>query len=314
MNTYIRDINHEYVNTTVTDLNNYSNVVMNFNIKSLRVFQMNIRSIAKNLDELKVMLSTLTTDFDIIVLTETHILLDVNIFKINGYGIVYNEGDYNRNDGVVVFVREIYNFSCRNVYLGPCKALELKFKTDNKTVLITAIYRSPSSRVDNFIAALGDYLHTMKRTLKHFHILVGDINIDILKDNNDDTSNYLNLMSEYGYISMINKPTRIYNDSSSCIDHIFLWSSNECEKKCLPIILETCITDHFSTILFLPFVLQNVISKCRILCNTNLKKLKIDLQSTDWQHFYNITDAQTATTYFLNILQKKIRYTQPKLK
>lgn len=55
---------------------------------------MNKRSIFKNLGELKITLSILSTNFDLIILTETHILPDKNILKINGNNIFYTEGDY----------------------------------------------------------------------------------------------------------------------------------------------------------------------------------------------------------------------------
>lgn len=38
-------------------------------------------------------------------------------------------------------------------------------------------------------------------------ILIGDININLFK-NIDIKTEYLNIFSEYGYLSIINKPTR----------------------------------------------------------------------------------------------------------
>lgn len=57
----------------------------------------------------------------------------------------------------------------------------------------------------------------IKNRLVSNHITIGDIDINILKED-DIATQYLNLLSENNLISMINKPIR----GRSCLDHIFL--------------------------------------------------------------------------------------------
>ncbi|KAJ8931034.1 hypothetical protein NQ314_016062 [Rhamnusium bicolor] len=54
-------------------------------------------------------------------------------------------------------------------------------------------------------------------------------------------------MGEHGLMSAINAFTRVEGKSGSCIDHLFIKDSKQ-YLRCLPIILETSITDHFSII------------------------------------------------------------------
>lgn len=51
-------------------------------------------------------------------------------------------------------------------------------------------------------------------------LYTGDINIVPLKSSDDTTRPYLNLLSDYGYFSTINEPTREQEGSTSCIDHL----------------------------------------------------------------------------------------------
>lgn len=68
--------------------------------------------------------------------------------------------------------------------------------------------------------------------------------------NDDLVNDYLNILGEEGYISLINSPTRIQGNTQSCLDHIFLKTKKyACNNtEIIPIIVETHITDHYSTI------------------------------------------------------------------
>ena len=54
----------------------------------------------------------------------------------------------------------------------------------------------------------------------------------------------LNILASYGFISTINKPTRVTNGTSSCIDHCFMKTNKIMIENVIPMILETKITDH----------------------------------------------------------------------
>ncbi|KAK9883829.1 hypothetical protein WA026_002026 [Henosepilachna vigintioctopunctata] len=70
----------------------------------LTVLHMNIRSLAEYFDELKVFLAVFDFCSDCIVLSDIFQLSDPPRFNLDGYDMLYNEGNYNRNDGMVIKV------------------------------------------------------------------------------------------------------------------------------------------------------------------------------------------------------------------
>lgn len=102
MDPFIRDFKNNLLETVVFDKVQDCENIMNKELK-FSILHVNIRSMAKNFEQLEVLLHQFRTDFDCLVLTETWQIAGIDIFKLNGYDIVYNEGRYNQNDGVVVW-------------------------------------------------------------------------------------------------------------------------------------------------------------------------------------------------------------------
>lgn len=78
------------------------------------------------------------------------------------------------------------------------------------------------------------------------HIIVGDTNINILKDC-ILSNGYLNTMYEFGNVSAMNEVTREGNDQESCIDHIFIKTRMQLNIHSL--LVKKDVTDHYPTIL-----------------------------------------------------------------
>ena len=103
--------------------------------------------------------------------------------------------------------------------------------------LIGVIYRAHTA-IDNFV-------HDISKEKKECYIM-GDYNIDLLKDDSDrPTHDYLDLIYSHCLIPSILFPTRITEKSATIIDNILTNSDNEITTR----ILVTDITDHFPTIL-----------------------------------------------------------------
>lgn len=172
---------------------------------------------------------------------------------------------------------------------------------------MTAVYRSPSTCSEQFVLELKPYLEQINRIVLDNHIFIGDINLNINQEN-EIVFDYMNILSENNFVSLINKNTRIQGGSASCIDHIFLKSRlNDIQKECLPIVLKSCITDHFSTILSLPLQTENNSQKETYTKFINYKNLKTDLEKYNWDAFYSINDVEIATTFFVKLLTDKIQ-------
>ena len=72
--------------------------------------------------------------------------------------------------------------------------------------------------------------------------ITGDINIDFFRYNTDNqTSEYLDMLLDLGYLPIITKPTRITDHSATLIDHIY---TNVPQKVVKSGIILAGITDH----------------------------------------------------------------------
>lgn len=63
----------------------------------------------------------------------------------------------------------------------------------------------------------------------------------------DKVQTYLNMITERGYMPLINKPTRVGKKSSTCLDHIMI--GPKVTKQMETFILQSSISDHYATIL-----------------------------------------------------------------
>lgn len=96
--------------------------------------------------------------------------------------------------------------------------IETKYK--NKKLHIFGIYKQPQSNLPHFLTHLETTLNTFKNT-----IYLGDFNINILKNYNNNVRQYIDLVNSNGHI-ILNKihnehATRLNNtDGGSIIDHI----------------------------------------------------------------------------------------------
>ena len=113
----------------------------------------------------------------------------------------------------------------------------------NRNIIVGVIYRSHTS-IGCFNADIDSILQILTKENK-IHYLLGDFNIDLLKDETHrPTSDFLDLIYSYHLVPTILRPTRITETSATIIDNI-ITNSNENIKTG---IILTDITDHFPTV------------------------------------------------------------------
>lgn len=235
------DNNTEYSEINTIRLTN-SNDLHEFinDTHKISLYHSNIRSISKNFNELQVLLANLEIDFDVIAVTESWINNNCSNFLLDGYNTYYSEGNINKNDGVIAFVKSEFSQETRIVQIGKIQCLRVHIRKAEE-FCITVIYSSPSVSLDSFIEDFRSYLQS--HCTHQNEIIVGDININIMSEN-DLTTTYINSLYENGFISCINTYTRSQQNINTCIDHIFLKSRIKTETV-IPIVYESTITDHF---------------------------------------------------------------------
>lgn len=304
MNQFVTNFDIPKVETEIVETAAQGNDVLKINgsFLNFKILNNNIRSLSKNLEYLEIFLSHFDEPFECIILTETWKIDNINMYKIEGYDILYNEGVFNQNDGIVIYIKNNLNYTYQIDKINNVSVINLNIQLVDYKINIIAVYKSPSINSREFIIDLYQYLKSAKTTADYKFIL-GDLNIDIMKKN-EISSEFLNTLCEYGYKSTINKYTRVDGDSKTCIDHIFINSKHpDVDEKILPLIIESGITDHF------PVILQLVLGEIKTQTNKNnfikfinYKTLKRELTSYDWNNVITGEDLDAETNKFINKL------------
>lgn len=301
MNQFVRDYKPLQKQTKI--INPVADAKHLFKDTIFSVFHNNIRSVSKNFQELEVFLSSYDNCFDCICLTETWKIDNINYFSLNGYDSYYNNSQINQNDGVLLYIKNNISHKVDLIEFGPITFLTAYITLSSKSILITVVYKPPPIDEVIFIQNLTEYLNSHKKYYD-YQIFLGDINIDILTNNNISNA-YLDSLYTFGYISQINEYTRVQQNSASCIDHIFIKSLFD---NVTPFILRTAITDHYSTAIGIASNIElSTTDRSYYMCSKiNTKKLQNIMEQEQWNDFYGCTDTDIACNIFINKLKDNI--------
>lgn len=274
----------------------------------LNIIHFNIRSIRKNFDELLVYLKEKIKFIDIIILSETWNIDSVSDFWIPNFNCHYNNSKINQNDGLIIYIKKDITAEVNVQTLTDTKLLNVSFEINNTTMGIVASYRPPSINSQLYVEELAQFLKNKNKN--QIQIFIGDININLLNNDILEVNNYLNILAEHGYVSYINEPTRIENNSKSIIDHIFVHKGNAISQNVQlnSMIFETNLTDHYSTCLSIKFKAENINKSDtkRELKKINYDKLNKLLGEESWEQVLNYTEAQESYNHFINKLNSYI--------
>lgn len=278
----------------------------------LNIIHLNIRSLNKNFDNLLILLESLKIKFDLIVLSETWKINNLENFNIEGYDIFYSEGSHNQNDGLVMYVSKNINPKFTTVKFSENTFVKLALEKNNLLFNVVAVYRLPSTNSKNFLHELQNVLSQIKQK-NATNIFLGDINIDLHKKDENVTNEYINILAERGFFPYVNHSTRISEENESCLDHCFINISPNITNtiNISPIVLKSNITDHYPIIIKLIRKTQNKNTKENINNEQtqtiyNYKILKQLMQSETWQNLFQISDPNLAYESFLNILNTNL--------
>ena len=160
---------------------------------------------------------------------------------------------------------------------------------------VGGIYRHPNGNVSHFVSALECVLH--KIDTNRTTVLAGDINIDIIKFSNEDVVSYVSTLMSFKYLSYITVPSRITQLSTTCIDHMFMKTSQKDKVLNTMSGLFYCeITDHLPCFLSLKFEKYNRKDErpmTRIFGEKNCAIFIQKMQSQNWNEIYNDTGEES---------------------
>lgn len=296
---------------TINENINEFHIEKNHNFK---IIHMNIRSARKNFDEFCIYLQSFPVKYDIIILTEAWLNDKIGLqFTIEGYNSFYSPAVINKCDGVIVFCRsEIsLSFAIEQQILSANSCIS-SFTLNNMNFVINSIYRPPSCKADIFVSSLNSYLESGVLNKVDYYIIIGDINIDISESNNTDSTlkdEYLNILGCNGFLSAINEPTRVTEESKSCIDHCFVKTRNY--SNCIGVIIPTNITDHSMISLFIETPHKTPLAKLSLNKTKkiiNFINLDNYLKTENWDNVLHSNNPDVAVDLFQsklsNLLEK----------
>jgi len=274
--------------------------------EGLNIFHMNIRSLSHNFNEFLILLQSFKFDIDIIILTESWELNNLNEFNIDGYNIYYNKSNYNKNDGVVVYANKKLVGSLDVQILNELAFSNLTFTYLNFSFSIIALYRPPSFSASLFLDNLDGFLSSNMGS--QIQMLLGDINLNLATSNDNDVNNYKNIMSGHGFSSLINSPTRVTSTSASCLDHIYIRMQKIVKTSLKPVVLETHITDHYSTLLHIDFQGTSINSNKspKFIKTVDFGIVEEYLKNEEWVDVYQESTSDSSYSCFIEKLQNYI--------
>ena len=179
-------------------------------LKGFRVGHLNITSLTKHMDQLRIYLHDET--FDILSINESRLYSNIDdcFVKIKGYNIVRK--DRNRDGGgVAIYYRNHLNVIIRDDFINDeleSICLEIT-KSRCKPWFIASIYRLPSTKIE-ILGKIHDFIQKMDHEHKDI-IIVGDLNCDFLSKTKTSYTDQLNDMLELFQIKqLITEQTRYY--------------------------------------------------------------------------------------------------------
>ena len=268
---------------------------------------LNINSIRNKLTLLETFL--IIEKPDIVIITE-HWLLKEEMFTltISNYVICnYFCRDETGYGGVLILAVPSLIFSKINTPAAISSVFEccaVNFKLKNINLRIFGLYRAPNNaNIDDFFIILDDTLKNTVDKRRKFQspiVLCGDLNIDILTNNNL-CNRLFDTISSYNMNVLNSNPTRVTNHSSTCID-VFLSNIDVSHYKTSTV--SSGISDHLGIILSLNNIHKpkQVIHKQYTRCfrEDAIKEFNDALSREQWESIYL---AGTLDFKFQNFMQ-----------
>ena len=141
----------------------------------------NIRSIFKNISKLENLLCHMVCKPLLIVCTEALLTNENYFINIDGYVHYNSKTRLNESDDIVIYVLETVIHEVENITIGKTESQTITLSLKNEISLtISPIYRSHQYKIKKFSKKLFSFWEQNKNIKNH--IVMGDFNIDILKE------------------------------------------------------------------------------------------------------------------------------------
>lgn len=311
------------------DINDFGKLTSDIPMSnSLSIMNTNARSLVKHFAEYQITVNSLYNKnfkyFDILSFTETWLDESLeNLVNLDGYTSVFkHKKTMKEGGGIAIYVNRNLNFFVRQDIIVPvdkqhlfdCLFVEIKQNNpQSRNIILGVIYRSPSFNSQNeFITCMDHLLSSVSSENKEL-VIVGDVNIDLLKyKQHIKTNEYLDMLLCNGLLPAITLPTRVTHACATLIDHVFIKNTSEYHSAGT---LTTDISDHFINFIFIKNQIMNKSKPSyvtyRSFSKDKVKKLSQDLKHQNWNDILCCNDVNLAYNKFLSIYQNLIEKHMP---
>ena len=282
----------------------------------LVIGHLNIQGLRSKFDELQILLSS--NNIDIFGITESKLseIHPSECFAVDGFQIPFrNDRSKDKGGGILIYVRNSITCHRRNDLEDSClEHVWLEIDQSNaKSFLLCILYRHPNEPVswnDSFEANIE------KVQLEDKEILVlGDFN----KDLTHNAGEWLNYTSSLGLSQLITSPTRVCNNSSTLIDHIY---SDNAQNVIWTTVPQLGLSDHYPIFCSRKI---NYFKKSRHFCikyrslkNFNEDEFLTDLSAVNWNTLIESQDVNEVVSSFIDkfcsIIDKHVPMRQHRVK
>ena len=213
--------------------------------RSLKVALLNIRSIYNKIDSLKLLLNE--KPFDIFTISETWLNSYITDGEISIPGYTFSRNDWNGRSGggTLALVRDGIPYKIRTDLLSSnieSTVIEIT-RPKCKSLFIFTIYKAPDQLLESLTEELDAALSSI--SLEAEVILLGNFNVNFLATKNYASRTLkrklLSFTSMYNLEQLIDKPTRITENSSTLIDLLF---ANNNHRIVSSGVLHVNLSDH----------------------------------------------------------------------
>ena len=286
-------------------LDSYDFSVAHFNIRSLNLHHTDLIS----------HLAVSGCNHHIIGCTETWVSQTtfMDTLHLDGYNLYHNDRQGQVGGGVCLYVKsELHVTICDNITIDDdhTESVFIKIDLDSReTLLVGVVYRSPDSIINNFIYKFDETLHAIQ---KNNCLILGDYNINILKENSH-AQDFLSSLDSYSFYPTIHHiPTRVKPPSQSLIDNIV---TNIHKTNMESGVVFSDITDHYPIVLYLNLNYKQKSphpkTKTRIINGKTLEQLCENLTTRSWTDVFGATDPDVAYDCLISGITESIEHTMP---
>ena len=304
--------NNTFDSSTYYSIDSFDGLTNSLPKSTLSFFYANARSLPRHIDEYTSLLDEIQSRnsfrFDILCFVETWLDENlVNLVHINNYNLVCkHKPNRKEGGGLAMYLAQSLKYKFLDIsvpaekqHLFDCLFLEI---TNTAVPIVVGLtYRSPSNQSQKeFAQFLEPTLSTFKNDKKEV-IILGDMNIDLLKTNSDvETANYLDMFLTNSFLPKITVPTRVTHSSATLIDHLFLKIS---DKNVLSGTIVNDITDHYINFLCIDIKKSQTpqILNFRNQSQSAMNNFVSALEQQDWSAVLSNLDANQSYNLFINI-------------